>query len=208
MTLKRLDPENSAVMARLSSGPPGTDDPEVGEPAPDPGTWTVDRASTVGFVARQFLVHRVRGSFGSFRATVEVSRDLLGSTIAGEVDIGSVDTGDPARDDHLRSAAFFDVARWPTGQLAGRVTGTGPHGHTAVTKLTIRDITVPVTFDVRLRVAEHHAGTSPMFAAIALATVNRKDFGLCWNTTLETGGVVVSDYVDLVLDIVAHKTPA
>ncbi len=216
-------------MARLRNGASGTGGPEAPEPVPSPGTWAIDRSSTVGFVARQFLVHRVRGRFGSFRATVEMGTQVVGASITGEVDTGSVVTGDPARDEHLRSAEFFDAERWPTMRLVGRIARTAPHGYVADTELTIRDVTRPVAFDVRFRHPAAGGGAvrggasegsegggaseaggdddGPTVAAVALATVSRKDFGLCWNATIETGGVIVADQVDLVIDLVARRLP-
>lgn len=176
------------------------------EPWPAAGRWEVDASSTVGFVARQFLVHRVRGRFDRFRATLDVGEDRQ-PTVSGEVQASSVETGDPARDDHLRSPDFFDVERWPTMALTGRVTGPGPEPDTLLVdaELTIRGITRAVPFTVRQLRVSQEGGGSPVLSATALATVNRKDFGLQWTPTLETGGVVVADRVELVLDLRARR---
>lgn len=183
-----------------------TEEPGADGTVPAAGTWEIDRSSTVGFVARQFLVNRVRGRFASFRATVEVADDL-GATITGEVQAASVDTGDPARDQHLRSADFFDVARWPTMTLVAEMAGADLDRSSFVldSRLTIRDVTRTVPFTVRLLQVTDGPGAAPTLTAAALASVSRKDFGLQWSPALETGGVVVADQVDLVLDLRARR---
>lgn len=173
------------------------------------GTWDVERSSTVGFVARQFLVHRVRGRFVDFWATLEVGPDGQ-PTVTGEIRASSVDTGDAARDQHLRSADFFDVERWPTMSLVGTLAGSGAEPETlrVDTEMTIRDVTRPVPFTVRMLRVDEATGLGVTMSALATATVNRKDFGLRWTPTLETGGVVVADRVDLVLDLRARRRVA
>jgi len=176
-------------------------------------------------VARQFLVHRVRGRFTDFHATVTVDADG-GITVAGEAATASIDTGDPARDRHLRSPDFFDVERWPTMRLVGRAVGAGPHvgTYTVDAELTIRDVTRPVRFDAHLRARQPTAaddpagpvgpapadepdrptGSTPVVAAGVRASVDRTAFGLTWTPTIETGGVIVADRVELVMDLVAR----
>lgn len=178
-------------------------DPSPPAPPLPPGTWTIDPSSTVGFVARQFLVHRVRGRFSRFSATITVGEE--GTAIAGEAAADSVDTGDPARDQHLRSADFFDVEQWPTLRLVGEVVGPGPGAgtHLVDSDLTIRDVTQPVRFTVQLRPAPD--GDPDVVAATARASVDRTAFGLTWTPTIETGGVIVSDRVDIVMSLIARR---
>lgn len=163
------------------------------------------------FVARQFLVHRVHGRFATFGATAVVTDDPWHGLVHGTVATASVDTGDATRDAHLRSGDFFDAARWPTMGVEGRLlpAETGARRFHLDGRLTIRDITVPVLFEVQLRPA-HRAGTGPLrelttVSARATAEVDRKAFGLRWNPTIETGGVIVGDQVDLVLELIAHR---
>lgn len=188
----------------MSAAPGGGDPTEP--PLPPAGTWTVDASSTIGFVARQFLVQRVRGRFESFRGAVSVAADGT-SEVWGEVDASSIATGDQTRDSHLRSAGFLDVERWPTMALVGRLAGTAADGSPLVdTDLTIRGVTRPVAFAIRgLRVGTDGAGATTL-TATATATVNRKDFGLRWTPALETAGVVVADRVDLHLGLRVRRT--
>lgn len=185
---------------------------------PAAGRWEVEPSSTVGFVARQFLVQRVRGRFQRFAAPLEVAGDGR-ATVTGQVEAASVDTGDPARDRHLRSADFFDVARWPTMTLVGQVVprSDDPAELVCEAELTIRDVTRPVPFAVQLLGQGPGAGTEGVtrsepdvtgsgsdvatLTATVSAAVNRKDFGLRWAPALESGGVLVSDSVDLLLHL-------
>jgi len=217
-THARVLPPEGGLSPEDGLPPEGSLPPEDG--LPPEGTWEVDQErSSVQFVARQFLVHRVRGRFTSFQATAVVTDDPWVASVRGEVATHSVDTGDPARDAHLRSADFFDVARWPTMRLEGQLTRSshGAHRVRLDGGLTIRDITQPVVFDVRLHSPGVHLETvarsderpadlgSTIVSATATATVSRSAFGLRWNATIETGGVVVADQVELVLELVARR---
>ena len=171
-----------------------------------PGTWNVDTVhSTVGFVARHLMVSKVRGRFGSFSGVIDVAEDPLESTVTATADVSSIDTGDDKRDEHLRSADFFDAERFPT--ISFTTTGLEPVGSDFVlhTDLTIHGVTRPVDFELEFEGVspDPWGGTRAGFSAEA--EVNRKDFGLEWNVALDTGGVLVGEKVKLVLDIQAAK---
>ena len=162
------------------------------------GTWTVDPSHTeVGFVARHLVVTKVRGSFTGVEGTVVVADPIDGSSATVTVQMDTVATRSADRDAHLKSADFFDVENFPTMTF----TSTSFDGTTLVGDLTIKDVTKPVTFDVEFGgvAADPWGNTKAGFEATA--TVNRKDWGLNWNAALEGGGVLVSDKIDLVLDI-------
>jgi len=182
---------------------------------PCPGRWIVDPArSSVGFVARHLLVARVHGRFAHVAAEIVVGDRILNSAVTGSAAVGSLVTGDPARDDHLRSPDFFDAGRWPEITLTG--SGLRPSGqcYTLDAELTIRD----VRRNVQLTVAAERlsdgdgdgdGGTTPAVARFAAgATVNRREFGLQWHAAIDTGGIVVGDMVELVIDAVATLAPA
>jgi polyisoprenoid-binding protein YceI len=183
---------------------PATDntrsDPEQAPASPVPrGTWTVNPESTaLQFVARHFFVSKIRGRFLDFSGTIVVGDTAVDTTVHGTAQAASIETGDEARDDHLRSTDFFDVEQWPTLTLVGKVVEPTRQGYLLRTDLTIRDVTRPVDFDLVMG-----TGSPTVLRATAYATINRKDFGLRWNATLETGGVVVADQVELVLEVEA-----
>src|SRR5438094_4976920 len=97
----------------------------TGVPGLVPGTWTIDPThSDVSFTVRHLMVSKVRGQFTQFEGAIEVGEDALTSAVGATIDLASIDTRDAGRDEHLRSADFFDVATWPT--MSYRSTGIRP----------------------------------------------------------------------------------
>lgn len=171
------------------------------------GTWTVDPThTTVGFVARHMMVSKVRGSFAAFTADITIADDPLASTLSAEVQMDSIDTGNEDRDNHLRTNDFFDIANHPTMTL--RSTGFSVDGDDYVmdADLTIRGVTRPVRFELEFDGIgqDPWGGTRAGFSA--RTTINRKDFGIEWNTALETGGVLVGEKVQIELDVQLVKS--
>lgn len=178
---------------------------------PAPGRWVVDPArSSVGFVARHLLVTRVHGRFAHVAAEIVVGDEVLDSAVTGTAAVGSLITGDTARDDHLRSPDFFDAERWPEITLTG--SGLQPSGrcYALDAELTIRDVRRNVRLAVAAeRLSDGEGGTTPAVARFAAnGTVNRREFGLHWHAAIDSGGIVVGDMVDLVIDAVATLVPA
>jgi polyisoprenoid-binding protein YceI len=167
-----------------------------------PGTWTVDQShSTVGFVARHLMISKTRGRFTSFSGRVSVPENPLDATVEATVDLASVDTGDEGRDGHLRSADFFDVEHFPTMTLSDTKVKAEGEYFTLHGDLTIKGVTRAVEFELEFEGVTNDpwGGTRAGFAAET--EINRKDWGLTWNAALETGGVVVSDKVKILLEI-------
>ncbi len=163
-----------------------------------PGTWTVDPSHTeIGFFARHLMVSKVRGQFTDLAGTVTVGDDLADSSVDVTVQMASVATGSPDRDTHLKSADFFDVERYPTMTFVS----TTFDGARLTGDLTIKDVTRPLTFDVEFNGVATDPWGNTKAGFEAQATVNRKDWGLEWNVALESGGVLVSDKVTLVIDV-------
>ncbi|GAB2690327.1 YceI family protein [Thalassiella azotivora] len=170
------------------------------------GTYTIDAShSEVGFVARHAMVTKVRGRFGDVQGTLTFGDDVAASTAEATVQVASVDTGSADRDGHLRSADFFDVENHPT--ITFRSTGVRADGDDYLLdgELTIKGVTKPVTLEVEFGgVATDPFGNSRVGFS-AEADVDREDWGLTWNAALETGGVLVSKKIKLVLDVSAIK---
>jgi polyisoprenoid-binding protein YceI len=171
------------------------------------GTWNVDPShSHIGFVARHLVVAKTRGSFGSFTGTITVGADPLQSKVEATVDAASVDTADEGRDNHLRSADFFDVENHPTWTLVS--TGLVPKGgndYTLNADLTIKGVTRPVAFDLEFEGVATDPWGNTKAGFTAETQISRKDWGLEWNVALEAGGVLVGDKVKIQLDIEALK---
>jgi polyisoprenoid-binding protein YceI len=172
------------------------------------GTWTVDPShSEVGFVVRHLMVSKVKGRFTQVTGAITVGDDVLQSTVEAVAQVASIDTREENRDNHLKSADFFDAQTWPT--MTFRSTGIREQGdgYALDGELTIRDQTRPVTFDLEFNgvAANPLAEGKPTAGFSASTEISRKDFGLEWNVALEAGGVMVGDKVTLSLEIEAGK---
>ena len=170
--------------------------------------WEIDSShSSVHFSVRHLVIAKVRGTFARWSGTVQVpAGDFAKATVAVTIDASSIDTGVAQRDDHLRSADFFDVAQFPELRFVGkRVQQRSGTTIDVVGDLTIKGITREVT----LRVEQHGQAKDPWgnvrAAFTAKTSIDRKDFGLTWNQVLETGGVMVGDRVDIEAEIQAVK---
>jgi len=176
-------------------------------------TWDVDTShANAGFKVRHLMVSHVRGHLGPVTGTVLIDeQDLSRSRVDVSIDARGIDSRDPKRDEHLRSADFLDVANHPTVTFRStRVEApSGPGGDLRVTgDLTIRDITRPVTLEVEaLGPAIQDPWGNARRGVSARARVNRKDWGLKWNLAIEAGGVAVGDEVAIEIDaeLVARK---
>lgn len=172
--------------------------------------WDFDLShSSVNFHVRHLMVSKVHGRFSQWNGTLELDdQDLTKSRLEVAIDAASVDTKEPKRDEHLRSADFFDVATYP--QLTFKSTRIEKDGddYKVTGDLTIRGITKSVVLVVEGgdQVKDPWGGVRTGFSA--KTTVNRKDFGLTWNVALETGGFVVSDKIEITLEIEAVKKAA
>jgi len=173
--------------------------------------WNIDGAhSGINFSIRHMVVSKVRGRFGKFGGTLELDDgDLTRSTIEVTIDASSIDTGTAQRDDHLRSADFFDVERFPELRFHGkRIEQAGRDHYRVLGDLTIRDVTREVTLDVEYGGRAKDPWGNERAGFLAKASIDRKDFGLQWNQVLEAGGLLVGDRVDIELEVQAVKAAA
>src|SRR4249920_3184714 len=167
------------------------------------GTWTIDPVhSEVSFVVRHMMVSKVRGRFDKFEGTIVTAPDPLQSTVTATVELSSVNTGEPNRDNHIRSADFFEVESHP--HLTFRSTGVRPDGDDFLLDgdLTIRGTTEPVTLKLEVNGfgPDPFGGTRAGFSASG--EINRNDFGVSDNGPIPgaTGGVIVSEKVAITLE--------
>ena len=166
-------------------------------------TWAIDPAhSHVEFAVKHLMISTVRGRFGDVQGTATASdgtfRDALVDITIG---VASIDTRQPDRDTHLRSADFFEVDTFPTMTYKStRVEALGDDLR-VVGQLTIRGISK----DVVLNVTPEGTGKDPWGGEragfSATTKINRKDFGLTWNQALEAGGFVVGDEIKISIDV-------
>ncbi|MGI9092820.1 MAG: YceI family protein [Mycobacteriales bacterium] len=168
------------------------------------GSWTIDPVhSTVGLLARHMMVSKVRGKFNTFEGRLVTAADPLASTVTATIDLRSIDTGNAQRDDHIRSADFFEVDQHPT--MTYTSTGIRRDGGDLILHgdLTIKGVTkrVPLALEVEGFGPDAYGGTRAGFSA--KGEINRKDFGVNFHAVMESGGVVVSDKITIELDVEA-----
>jgi polyisoprenoid-binding protein YceI len=169
---------------------------------PVPGSYALDQShSHVSFSARHLMVTKVRGRFPVTAGHLVIGEDPQQSSVEATIDVAAVESGDPKRDDHLRSPDFFDAANYPT--VSFRSTNVEDHGDgefTLVGDLTVRNTTRPVTLHGEFLGSQASPWGDTRIGFTAETEVNRKDWGLEWNVALEAGGVLVGDKVKLTID--------
>ncbi|AZK96715.1 MULTISPECIES: YceI family protein [Streptomyces] len=172
------------------------------------GEYTIDPAhSQIGFTVRHAMVTNVRGGFDDYEGTLVLNgADPADSSASIDVRINSIDTGIADRDNHLRSADFFDAEQFPLMTFRStRAEAAGGDDYRLFGDLTIKDVTRPLTIDLEFNGAATDVYGNHRVGFEGSATILRSEWGLTWNAALETGGVMVSDKVKLNLDISAIK---
>lgn len=147
---------------------------------------------------------RIRGTFSEVSGQVVTSADLPGSTAAAVITVSSVSTGNQMRDNHLRSADFFDAERYP--EMSFTSTGLRPADGSWVLsgELTITDVTRPVDLEVEFLGADPTGlQGEPRLGFSARATISRRDFGIALGLAADGTKIVIADKVDIVLDVEA-----
>ena len=163
--------------------------------------YTVDASHTeVGFSVKHMVVATVRGNFNEFSGKVLFdANDLSKTSVEGVVKVASINTNNSRRDEHLRSADFFDVANHPEITFKTKSVSKKGDGYTAISDLTIRGVTKEVTLDFTVTPEVKDPWGNVRVGLEATGMINRQDFGLMWNIALEGGGVLVSNEVKLVI---------
>jgi polyisoprenoid-binding protein YceI len=177
-------------------------------------TWILEPGHTEAeFRARHMMVTWVRGLFKDIHGSLELDFDRsLEASFEGEIDATGIWTGQPERDEHLRSADFFDVENHPRITFKGRFTErTGDTSFKGSVELTIRGVTRTVQLDVGYLgewqtpfwVGDENKGNMRRIGFEAVARINRHDFGVSWQDELPGGGVVVGNEIQIALDVEA-----
>jgi polyisoprenoid-binding protein YceI len=172
------------------------------------GDYVLDVAhSRLGFVARHAMVTKVRGAFNDFEGTVHLDGDDPARSSASlTIDVASIDTRQPQRDEHVRTNDFFDAATFPTitfvSTAAERVSDDA---FRLSGDLTIKDVTKPVSVDFEYNGSATDPYGNQRVGFEGTTVISRKDFGVNFNAVLETGGVMVSDKITLEFEISAIK---
>jgi polyisoprenoid-binding protein YceI len=175
---------------------------------PAPGVYNVDAVhSTIGFVARHLVAAKVRGNFTEFTGVITIGDSIENSTVEATVQAGSITTNNEMRDGHLKSGDFLEEATYPTLSLKStKITSKGGDKYELTADVTIKGVTKSVNFDLE------YLGTGPSMAPgvsvtgfEASAEIDRRDFNVNFEGTLENGSLVVGNKIVLELAVEAHQ---
>ncbi len=168
-------------------------------------TWNIDPDHTnIGFKVRHLMVSNVKGSFEKHSGTIDINdKDITKSKVEVTIDTNSINTNVQKRDEHLRSADFLDVAKFPVMTFVSKKVAKAGKDRLKVTgDLTLHGVTKEVVLDVEpLSKESKDPWGNIRKGTTATTKINRKDFGLVWNKALETGGVAVGEEVLITLEI-------
>ncbi|HKK71984.1 MAG TPA: YceI family protein [Candidatus Krumholzibacteria bacterium] len=171
-------------------------------------TWQIDTThSTLSFKIRHML-SKTGGQFTDWSGTIEAGDDLTKGSVNIEIQAASIDTRDEKRDEHLRSADFFDVETYPTLTFESTKVEMDGDNYVLHGNLTMHGVTQPVEipFEFHGTATDPWGNTKAGFSGTV--TIDRKDFGIVWNQNLDQGGVVLGDEVEIQIDIAAAKAEA
>jgi len=168
-------------------------------------TWKLDPTHSVAeFKVKHMMISNVKGTFGGLTGTLtlhETDRTL--SSVEASIDASTIKTGDDQRDGHLKSPDFFDVEKYPTLTFKStNIDSTGGADYEVTGDLTLHGVTKPVTFTVEdVSEPSKDPWGNQRIGLSATTKINRKDFGLEWNSALETGGLLVGEQVTITLEV-------
>lgn len=174
----------------------------------DASTWEIDSGhSAAAFSVKHLVVANVRGQLGKVSGTINLDdKDITKSTVEATIEVAGITTSDAKRDEHLRSPDFFDVAKFPTLTFKSTKVEKAGAGLKVTGTLTLRGVSKEVVLEVEgpaAAVKDPWGNTKSGFSATT--KLNRKDFGVTWNKSLDGGGVVVGDEVKVTIDLEVKK---
>lgn len=170
-------------------------------------TWVIDPThSEIQFKVKHLVISTVTGSFKSFEGQLTTeNEDFNDASVTFSTETSSIDTNQAQRDEHLKSADFFESEKYPKISFAGKLVKKGGDDYSLKGDLTVKDITKPFEFAV-----EHGGNMTDMYGNNKsgfeiTGKLNRKEFGLTWGAVTEAGGVVVGDDIKLIANIQVVK---
>jgi len=170
-------------------------------------TWKLDPAHTlVEFSAKHLMITTVKGRITDIEGTIHADeKNPQSSSVEAVLKAASLDTRTDQRDQHLRSADFLDVEKFPEIKFRSTRIQGGKESFKLTGDLTIRDVTKPITLDVEFEGTTRDPWGGERIGFSAKGKIDRRDFGLTWNQALETGGVVVGNDIKINLEVEAIK---
>ena len=170
--------------------------------------WIVDPThSAIEFSVKHMMIAKVKGSFNKFEASILANpSDLTTAEIGFTVDVASIDTRNADRDNHLRSADFFDVERNPTLTFKStKIVKTDEDEYDVTGNVTLNGVTQEETFNITFEGQGKDPWGNEKVGFSGKGKVKRSDYGLTYNAALETGGVLIGDQITLTIEIEAAK---
>ena len=168
------------------------------------GTYAVDPAhSNIGFEVKHMGIATVRGAFKTFNGTIEAADSSL--TLSGTVELESIDTGDAARDGHLKAPDFFDAEQFPQITFSSASTEVSGDSITLNGDITIKGATKPITLSGTVLEGGEDPWGNQRVGFEVEGSIDRNEFGLTWNQTLPNGNVLIGNDVKLVVSVSAVK---
>jgi len=173
----------------------------------EPTEWAIDPAhSTIGFTVSHMVISEVDGKFKTYTGKALLDEaDLTKSTVEFSADAASIDTSEAKRDEHLRSPDFLDAAKYPKLTFTSTKISKAGKGYKLKGNLTIHGVTKEVTLDATVSAAVKNPWGKLVRAVKITGKIKRGDYGLTWNKTLDTGGLLVGDDVALNLKLEINK---
>lgn len=168
------------------------------------GTWSIDPVhSDVSFSVRHMMVSKVKGRFGSFSGAIVTGQNPADSSVTAEIDLNSIDTNNAQRDNHIRSADFFEVEKNPTMTFTSTSVQADGDEYLVLGDLSLKGVTKGVTLKLELNGIgpDAYGGTRAGFSATT--EISRKDFGVDIDMPMDGGGVVIGDKISISLEIEA-----
>lgn len=172
--------------------------------------WQIDAAhSQVTFSVRHMMISTVKGQFDVIRGQLHIDEaHPEHSWVEAEADAATINTRDEKRDGHLRSADFFDTEKYPLITFKStKVESLGGNEYRVTGNLTMHGVTKEVSFDAEYQGQIKDTWGMQRAGLTIKGSINRKDFGLTWNVALESGGVMVSEKVNVEIDLAAVQAP-
>ena len=168
-------------------------------------TWNLDPAHSVAeFKVKHMMISNVKGGFSGLSGTLRLDEtDYTHSVVEASISVATLKTGDDQRDGHLKSADFFEAEKFPTITFkSSNIDSNGGASYAVTGELTLHGVTKPVTFAVEdVSEPSKDPWGNQRIGLSASTKINRKDFGLTWNSALETGGVLVGEDVTISLEV-------
>jgi polyisoprenoid-binding protein YceI len=169
--------------------------------------YTVDPThSSIGFAVRHMVVSKVKGYFNEYTATILYDdKDITKSSAEVTIKTASIDTRDAKRDEHLRTPDFFDAAKYPEITFKSKRIEKSGEGFVAVGDLTMRGVTKEIQLPFTFAGVVTDPWGNTRLGLSASTKLNRQDYGVSWSKSLDSGGLVVADDVEIAIEIEAIK---